>query len=142
MQGRDTFQLTGSDMFDSNTHTQGGLPHLIQFLWDAYCQYLDDEIRSRIDRRISTVNLATAKAKAPATDFARFASDYLATNRVVDSFFIDENFGLRLTNNQTVAFSPGVEIRGTMQDSGAVQVTEGKSQPGNDMLPGGGTLRI
>ncbi len=139
------FSTTGSDMFDTTRHTQGGHVHLIQHLWDQYCLYLQEKIDERIEGRISTVNLATAKEKATATHFAKWASNFLKENRPVESFFVEENCGIRLTNNVLVAIAPGMDtdIRGTMQAADAIQVTEGRSQRGNNGVTGSGdTLRI
>lgn len=142
MQSGSVFQMAGSDMFDSAAHTQGGLPHIMQYLWDAYCLHLKEELEKRQAAGKMTVDLPTAKQKAPATDFARWATEHLAENRVAESFFIDANHGIRLSNNSMVAICPGVEIRGTMQDSNAIQVTEGRSQPHQEGVTTKGGLRI
>lgn len=143
MNSPNTFQMSGSDLFDSAAHTQGGLPHLMQHLWDAYCAHLAEEIEKRREAGKAVVTLAEAKQRAPATGFATWATKYLADNRVAESFFIDANHGVRLANNAMVAICPGVEIRGTMQEAGAVQVTEGRSQPHQHGIVGnGGELRI
>lgn len=143
MQNSQVFGIQGGELFDSTLHTQGGLNHLMQHLWDAYCLHLKETIDERIEKRISTVNLETAKSKATATHFAKWATEYLKEFRVTESFFIDGNLGIRLANSVCVAVSPGVEIRGTMQDSAAIQVTEGRSQLGNNGVTGdGGSLRI
>lgn len=142
MQPGNVFQMSGSDMFDSTAHTQGGLPHLVQHLWDAYGAHLEEKIKERAATGQATVDLATAKKRAPATDFATWASDYLKENRVVESFFVDANHGVRLANNAMVAICPGVEIRGTMQESGAIQVTEGRSQPHQQGVSNDSSLRI
>ncbi len=137
------FQVGSGDLFDSTLHTQGGLNHLMQHLWDAYCLHLQEEIGKRNAEGKLTVTLDHAKRKAPATDFAKWASDYLKEMRVTESFFIDGNLGVRLTNNVCVAVCPGVEIRGTMQDSHAIPVMEGRSQPGNNgVVNDGDSLRI
>lgn len=145
MQPGNVFQMAGSDLFDSAAHTQGGLPHLMQHLWDAYCAHLSEHLEKRNAAQPpgNQTTLATAKAKAPATDFAKWATAYLAENRVAESFFIDANHGVRLSNNAMVAICPGVEIRGTMQDAGAVEVTHGRSQPHQQGIVGNdGSLRI
>lgn len=139
------YSTTSSDMFDTTRHTQGGHVHLIQHLWDQYCLYLGEQIKEREEKKLSTVDLPTAKKKATATHFAKWAADFLKANRPVESFFVEENCGLRLTNNVLVAIAPGMDedIRGTMQSSGAIQVTEGRSQTGNNgVTNSGGTLRI
>lgn len=137
------FQVAGSDMFDTTGHTQGGLPHLMQHLWDAYVAHLKEEIDKRAANGKNPVDLETAKKKAPASDFAVFATSYLKEHRVAEGFFIDANHGIRLGNNAMVAVCPGVEIRGTMQDAGAVEVTHGRSQPHQQGIVGNtGDIRI
>lgn len=127
-----SFQVGSSDLFDATAHTQGGLPHLIQFLWDEYAKHLDRLLKERAEAGKPAVDLHTAKTKAPATNFAKWASDYLKDNRIVESFFIDGNLGIRLTNMKMVAVCPGLEeIRGTMQDANAIGITHGRSQADN-----------
>jgi len=129
-------QVNEGGLFDSISHTQGGVTHLIQLLWDEYLNHLREAIEKRAKAGKASVTLVEAIRRAPATDFAKFAADYLAVHRPVQSFFIDENLGILLRNQKSVAVSPGVEIRGTMQDAGAVQVTEGLSQEGlNGVTP-------
>lgn len=128
-----SFPVGSSDLFDATAHTQGGLPHLIQFLWDEYAKHLDRLLKERAGAGKPAVDLQTAKTKAPAVNFAKWASDYLKENRIVESFFIDGNLGVRLTNMKTVAVCPGLEeIRGTMQESNAIGITHGRSQPDNN----------
>ncbi len=129
MQSQHVFNVSRGDLFDSVAYTNGGLPHLMQYLWDQYCEYLQEEsdLRKAEGRVVS--DLAMAKKKAPATHFAKWAADFLKQNRVVESFFIDENHGIRLSDNTRVAVCPGIEIRGTMQRSTAVEITSGLSQP-------------
>ena len=121
-------QVNEGGLFDEISHTQGGMAHLMQHLWDAYVGFLRERLEERKKAGKATVSLEEAKKKAPAIHFAKWASDYLKENRVVENFFIDENHGVRLANNTCVAICPGTTIQGTMQDSGAVQVTEGRSQ--------------
>ena len=142
MQNSQVFQVGSGDLFDSQMHTQGGLNHLMQHLWDQYKLHLQEQIEARQKAGKPTVDVETAAKKAPATNFATWATEYLKEFRVTESFFIDGNLGIRLANNVCVAVSPGVEIRGTMQESGAIQVTEGRSQPGNNGVDNAGGLRI
>lgn len=123
----DVFQM-GGPLFDSTAHTQAGLPHLIQYLWDQYSLSLQTTLEERATAGKQTVTLEEAKKKAPATHFADFATRYLEENRVSQSFFIDANHGLLFDNGVTVAVCPGINVQGTMQDSGSVAVTEGKDR--------------
>jgi hypothetical protein len=144
VQSPSVFQVSGSDLFDSVANTQGGLPHLVQFLWDAYCVYLQEQLDLRRVEGKTTVSLEDAKKKVPAVHFGQWATKYLTENRVAETFFVDANCGVRLTNNKMAAICPGAEIRGTMQDSHDVAVTTGRSQPGNNGVTdeSGGAFKI
>ena len=120
--------INDGGLFDELAHTQGGMAHLLQHLWDAYVSYLREQLEERQKQGQAVVSLAEAKKKAPATHFAKWASDYLKENRVVENFFIDANHGVRLSNSVCVAICPGTAIQGTMQDAGAIGITEGRSQ--------------
>jgi len=128
--------------FDSIRHTQGEHPHIMQYLWDAYLEYLESERQERTTRGQSSLPVAQAKLKAPAINFVLWAANHLRDIRAIESFFVDGNVGVRLNNNKTIAISPGVEIRGTMQDSGAVAVTEGRSQIGNNGITNNDAMTI
>ncbi len=138
----DVVGITDSTLFDDIQHTQGGMPHLIQHLWDEYQKYLIEQLEERKKAKKPTVSLEEAKKKAPATHFATWASDYLKEFRPVENFFIESNCGVRLTNNMCVAISPGTVIQGTMQDSHSVPVTEGKSQRDMNGVIDSPSLRI
>lgn len=130
-------------VFGETERTGGGITHLIQFLWDKYAEHLQKELEERAALGKITVDLPTAKKKAPATHFATWAANYLKENRVAETFFVDANLGIRLTNNITLAVCPGVEVRGTMQESHAVQITEGLSNPENEgIVKDNDSLRI
>lgn len=101
-------------MFDAKSHTQGNMPHLLQYLWDNYLAYL---AKTNGDKKID-------ETKIKAIDFMMWAITQLQTTRAIESFFIDGNVGIKLTNNTTLAISPGVDIRGSMQESGYVPVTD------------------
>lgn len=125
------FQVTDSH-FDETLHTQGGHQHLMQHLWDAFLATLKEKIEARKAAGKESVTVAEAAKRTPATAFVQFAAEYLATNRVHETFYIDENMGLRLTNLKSVAVSPGSSVRGTMQDANEVNVTHGRSQADNE----------
>lgn len=136
------FGVNEGGLFDEVMHTQGGLPHLVQHLWDAYTEHLKERLEEKKKRGEAVVTLVQAKLKAPAADFAQFCAAYLMEHRPVENFFIDSNNGVRLSNNAMVAISPGTVIQGTMQDSGAVSVTEGRGQKGNEGVSPSTSLRI
>ena len=64
--------------------------------------------------------------------FIRFAIDYLDQNRVVELFYADSgNIGMCLSNNVRVTTTKNGPT-GTMQPSGAVGISAGTSQPGQN----------
>jgi hypothetical protein len=129
--------------FDEIAHTQAGMPHLVQLLWDRYLEHLAKEIETRKEKGLGAVPLPEAIRRAPATHFVEFAANYLKRNRVVENFFVDENHGLRLSDNTTCVVCPGTNVQGTMQDAGEVGVTRGESQPGNEgVIQIQGTQRV
>jgi hypothetical protein len=66
-------------------------------------------------------------------DFVGFCQKYLDQHRTVETFPADSNCGIRLSNNKRCVIHPVTEAGdGSMQDSGAVGVTEGKTQPGQE----------
>jgi hypothetical protein len=115
-------------IFDAGT-AQTGPPHLLQYLWDRYTAHIGAALERRRKEGKPAAVLAFALRDAPATHFIKWAGDYLAENRAAETFFLDANLGLRLTNNDLVAVSPGVDVRGSMQDAGAVHVTTGRDRP-------------
>lgn len=122
--------MTLDPLADPITQSQGGVPHLLEYLWARYREFLKDELDGRAEAGKPAGTLEEALRRAPATSFVRWASDFLRDNRVVEAFFIDDNHGLRLTDNALVAVCPGVDLRGTMQESRTVAITSGRSQPG------------
>lgn len=122
-------------------HAANQSPHLMQYLWDKYLEYLDEEIAKRAanNHGITTTDLETAKKRAPATHFVTWASEFLQQNRVVENFFTEGNNGLRLSNGEMVVVCPpGDEIggEGSMQPSNAVAVTHGHMRPADTATPG------
>lgn len=105
-----------------------GMPHLMQHLWDRYCDYLQETMQERH----AAVPLETAKKKATASAFLVWASNYLQENAVTDSFYVEGNLGIKLGDGSVVTVSPGNEQAqaGRMQQTETVAVTEGKGQPG------------
>lgn len=64
--------------------------------------------------------------------FVNFATDYLDQNRVVELFYADSgNIGLCLSNNVRVTTTKNGPA-GTMQPSGAIGISSGVSQPGQN----------
>ena len=122
------------DLIDRGTTnlTQGGLPHLMDYLWAQFLKHIQAQINARKKAKKPTVELAEATTKVGAYAFKEFCDKFLARHRAVENHFVDNNIGFRLSNNDLVALSPGVEIAGTMQDSGAIAITHGRSQTGLD----------
>lgn len=77
-------------------------------------------------------------------NFVEFARKYLDEHRTIETWPADSNLGIRLSNNVRLILHPGtgVESTGAMQDSGAVQITEGQSQPGQEGVIGDGSVRV
>lgn len=119
-------------MFDSIAHTQGGVLHLMDYLWDRYVSHLTERIEERKAEGKESIPLDVALKKTSAQAFKKFCEDFLDENRAVETCPLDENLGFRLSNNDMVALSRGIAIQGSMQDSGAVAVTHGRSQRGNE----------
>lgn len=128
------FGVNNAPLFDSIMHTQGGAPHLLQHLLDEYVKHLNEKTEERTKAGKASLPIAEALAKTPMMSFLRWAKEYLATNRPVQNFFVDENLGIRLSNNANVVLSPGVNLQGTMQDAGAVAVTHGQGQQNQDVI--------
>lgn len=120
--------VNNAPFFDSFSHTQGGAKHLLQHLLDEYVKVLNAQIEERKAAGKPTCTIDEAVAKMPMMKFLQFGKDYLTENRPVQNFFVDENVGLRLSNNANIVVSPGINVQGTMQNSGAISVTHGVSQ--------------
>jgi|SRR5215471_11583904 len=106
-----------------------GLPHLLELLLAEYRTYLATEIQRRRGQGQRTLDVEQALAAAPCKNFYDFCVAYLAENRPVENFYVDRNHGLLLSNNARVTVCPQTNVQGTMQESGAVGVTQGLSQP-------------
>lgn len=135
----------GDDMvgtFDDGFKADHGHTHLLQHLWDAYSAHLVAEIATRRSNGYRAVDIDEAKRRVPATAFLKWAATYLKDNPVVESFFIDGNSGVRLSNGSRLAVCPGGVERGSMQSSEAVAVTQGLSQVGAPANKPDDTMRI
>jgi len=100
----------------------GELPHLIQHLRREYALHLG---------KAATDPGAMDGVGADA--FISWAAQYLSDNRTVENWPADANIGLRLSNNKRVLVHPATgEGTGQMQESGAVHVTKGQTQPGQE----------
>lgn len=114
--------------FSDEEHTQGNQPHLMQYLRLEFVAALTRKAEKdspEVDPDKIAAAVAKAVARTTADQFIRWASAFMKVNRGVETTFIDANMGIRLTNNAIVALSPGIEIRGTMQDDHSVGVTKG-----------------
>lgn len=127
-------RISQDELLGGTARTQGGLPHLIQYLWDEYAKHLARQIEERATAGRATVDLETAKKKAPAISFCAWATDYLKENRATENYYVEGNLGIRLTNMDCVCLCPCVEVvePGTMQESHAVGITQGRSRPDNN----------
>lgn len=79
----------------------------------------------------------------PLASFLGFAEKYLDQHRTVETFPIDANCGIRLSNNKRCVIHPPTNAGdGSMQESGAVGVTEGKSQVGQEGVTEAGDTKV
>lgn len=117
-------------VFDPVVHSQAGLPHLIAYLvgqFRAHVQRTNQEIPKEEER------IAGEELIERAQPLLDFFEQFLTQNRPVEIFPIDMNYGVVLDNNDRIALCPGItDIQGTMQDSGAVAISDGRSQPGQE----------
>ena len=72
------------------------LPHLMQYLWDRYLEHIQQRLAQRRAEGKPTIEFAQAIRKAPASDFAYFAADYLRRNRPQQAFWSADNVGITL----------------------------------------------
>lgn len=130
-------------LFDPAKYTTAGQPHLLEHLWAKYRAFLQTKLDELTRAGKKAADLDTAVRRAPAEHFLAFAVEYLAKNRPVENFFVDMNHGVVLSDTSRVVVSPGYDLRGTMQQSGAVGVTVGASQPGLDgVVQAGGAIGV
>ena len=139
----DVVKVNPEGLFDPAKYTTAGQPHLMEHLWGAYRERLKALLDARRAAGQPAADLDAAVAKAPASHFYAFCVEYLLANRPVNTFYVDTNTGVVLSNTNRVVISPGFDLRGTMQDAAAVGVTAGVSQPGlNGVAPGTGPIGI
>lgn len=97
------------------------MPPLLDLLEAAY---LNECLMSGVD------STPTIQAAQP---LLAFYKRYLEVYRPVQAFPVDSNYGIMLSNNQRCVISPNLdELPGSMENSGAIQVTTGKSNPGQE----------
>lgn len=123
----------------ANSDPLAGSTHMMQYLWDEYCKHLQERI---VERKLG-VKLDEAKKRAPAISFVQWCIQHLDRVRVVETSYSTGNVGLRLTDGASVTLCPKAveEVRGTMQESHAVSITDGSIKAGE--MPSAGTnLRI
>lgn len=113
--------------FNSVAQTQGGMPALLELLQEEYRKYMGQVNAKRLEQGKPTLDAeATLSAARP---FLKFCQKYLTENRPVQTFAIDSNYGLVLSNNLRCAVSPGVAtLKGTMQETHSVAVSVGLGQ--------------
>lgn len=87
-------------------------------------------------------------SKIPRTDnttveeFLADAKKFLQENRPVENFPADQNHGVRLSNNDRVLVCPPVPSPGTTAPSGAVEITHGASQRGQEGVTATDSKRV
>ena len=77
-----------------------------------------------------------------ASEFVEKAKAFLEQNRPVENFPADQNHGVRLSNNDRVLICPPVPAPGTTVDAGAVEITHGASQKGQEGVDSTDSQRI
>lgn len=84
-----------------------------------------------LDKTLETVSEQLA-ARAGIEDFVSFARQYLVDNPPQTHVMLAEGFGVQLADGATVALTPSVyeDLGGTMEQSPAFHVTEGRSRRG------------
>lgn len=120
------FRINEQPFFDSvRLTTGGGLPTLHEVLVAAFREQLQGRMNelAAAGREVATLDEVMGRVTLRA--FSAFAADYLAENRVVETFAVDANVGLLLSNQVRCVVSPGVDVTGTMQESAAVGITTG-----------------
>ncbi len=136
-----TQPLQASDM-EALGHVQGSVPDLLTYLLAAY----KAQLQRRIDERVvqsgpaSVRTLDEALTHAPVLDFMRFALEFLAENRPAETFPVDANIEIRLSNGDLVLICPGTQLSGTMQASHSVQIAAQGKRGG--MQGDGGAIGI
>ena len=121
----------GNDPLGLHAGRNPELPSLLDHLFDAYTAHIKAQMESikRLGKRTQYRTANEAAAKAPTDNFLAFAERYLNENRPTNQFHVDENVGIVLRNHVRVCIAPNTNAAGSMQDSGAVPVMTGESQP-------------
>lgn len=114
--------------------TQGGLPWLLDHLWGRFCRKLRRAAKQR--------RQPLAVDQVPAEAFLKWARRHLERCRVVETFPLDANVGVRLQDNTMCSICPGVDHTGTMEDAGDVPITQGRSQANQRGVQPGGAVGI
>lgn len=110
---------------------QSGMPSLIELLLQ---EFQDQCLRQNSEEPDPAKLLYPQHAIQAARPLLNFFEAYLNLYRPVQTFPVDFNYGLVLSNNMRCTVSPSIETEapGSMQASGAIQVTTGKSNPGQN----------
>ncbi len=109
------------------------MPPLIDALVIAYRDSINMENEER--QAAGRLDLLDAEiAIGAAQPMLAFFNQYLDTFRPVLAFAVDNNYGIQLANSTRCVISPyrPDEAPGTMQSSGAIEVTSGQSNPGQN----------
>jgi hypothetical protein len=126
--------MQGISQLDSAFQTSGGtIPHLLDLLWAEYRRYLEELVENRRQAGKPVVAVEDLMLRSTARQLHDFATRYLAENRVVESFPLDANQGVRLSNGVILSVCPPTDLAGTMEPlhgKGTAAITEGASQRG------------
>jgi len=77
---------------------------------------------------------ATGRESSEIGNFVRFCREFLDQNRPAETWAADRNIGFTLSDNHRLLLCPNTqsESAGAMEPSGAVSITVGRSQPGQE----------
>jgi hypothetical protein len=138
-------QNAGNDPLGMLSRGNSQLPDLLTHLHDQYKLHLAKHMKAIQKKGGQLVHKTVEEAAfaAPVGSFLSFAQEYLNKNRPTQVFPVDSNTGIVLSNHVRVCVSPGiVVVPGSMEDSGAVGITHGMSQPGMGGTEQGGAVEI
>ncbi len=112
-------------LLDRSPARQGTLSSLLDHLWGLYEAALKetyDKVAARGDE-IRSWDQVRQAVRAPT--FLRFAREYLDRNRPAETFALDRNLGVKLTDGAVVSLCPRAVVEGDMQPANAVAIGSG-----------------
>ncbi len=118
-------------MIDTSQVTTAGLPTLLEHLKKVFLARLEKRLeaeRARTNKDAPTkMDVLDVFRRCSPLLFLEFCDEYLKTNRITETFAVDSNVGVVLSDLSRCVICPGTEVDGTMLDAGAVAITEGRA---------------